>query len=106
MSTVNFVEPDGTKKVVVVEDGTSLMQAAVENDVIGIMGDCGGACSCATCHCFIEDGFFDKLEEPDPVEKSMLEFAADPQANSRLGCQVFMSDELDGIVVKLPESQY
>ncbi len=106
MPTVKFIEADGTEKIVEVTEGTSLMQAALENDVVGIQGDCGGACSCATCHCYIDESFASKTGEPDPIESSMLDFAVDPQPNSRLGCQVEVTEALSGIVVRLPASQY
>ena len=106
MVEVKFIEADGTEKVVEVHEGVTLMHAALDNDVTGILGDCGGACSCATCHCYIEDKFVSKLPEADDIEASMIEFATNPQPNSRLGCQVTVTEELSGIVVHLPESQY
>ncbi len=106
MVSIKFIEPNGTEKDVEVEPGTNLMNAALDNGVDGIQGDCGGACSCATCHCYIDEAFMAKLEGPGEIEESMIEFAADPQDNSRLGCQVAVTEELSGMVVRLPESQY
>ncbi|TGD71291.1 2Fe-2S iron-sulfur cluster binding domain-containing protein [Mangrovimicrobium sediminis] len=106
MASVKFIQPDGSEKIVDVPEGTSLMTAAIDNGVEGILGDCGGACSCATCHCYIDDAYFAKLPEAADVEKSMLEFAVEPKENSRLGCQVQVTEELSGLVVHIPESQY
>ncbi len=106
MVTVKFIQPDGVEKSIDVPEGTTLMTAAMDNGVEGILGDCGGACSCATCHCYIEEGYFEKLTPAADVEQSMIEFATEPKENSRLGCQVPLTEELSGIVVRLPESQY
>lgn len=106
MPLVTFVSHDGNKTEVNVESGSSLMQAAVENGVDGILGECGGVCSCATCHCYIDKAWRSKTGEPESMEKDMLDCVLDPQDNSRLSCQVQVSDELDGLVVHLPESQY
>ncbi len=106
MPTVKFIQPDGVEKIVEVAEGTSLMTAALENGVEGILGDCGGACSCATCHCYIDDEYFAQIPPAADVEQSMIEFAVEPQANSRLGCQVQVTEDVSGIVVRLPQSQY
>ncbi|WP_022958299.1 2Fe-2S iron-sulfur cluster-binding protein [Spongiibacter tropicus] len=106
MPLVTFVSHDGNKTEVNVEAGSSLMQAAVENGVDGILGECGGVCSCATCHCYVDNAWRSKTGEPESMEKDMLDCVLDPQDNSRLSCQVQVSDELDGLVVHLPESQY
>ncbi len=106
MVMITFIQPDGVEKTLDVEVGTTLMTAAVDNAVDGIQGDCGGACSCATCHCYIDDGYKDKIPAAEDVELSMIDFAIDPQPNSRLGCQVQVTEALEGMVVKLPESQY
>ena len=106
MPTVIFEKADGSSQEVHVENGTSVMQGAVDNMVDGILGDCGGCCSCATCHCYVDDAWVEKVGQPDDVEKDMLEFVIEPQPTSRLSCQIKMTDELDGLVVKLPESQF
>lgn len=106
MVAVTFIEPSGDEKVVDASPGSTLMRAAVDNDVNGILGDCGGACSCGTCHCYIDEKYLDLVGTPDVIESSILETAVDPQTNSRLGCQVTVTDELDGLVVRLPVSQY
>ncbi len=106
MVTVKFIQPDGVEKIVEVEEGTNLMTAALENGVDGILGDCGGACSCATCHCYIDDEFFPKIPPAEDIEQSMIEFASEPKENSRLGCQVQVTEDVSGIVVRMPDSQY
>lgn len=106
MAKITFIEPDGSEREVEVLEGTSIMQAALDNGVTGIMGDCGGACSCATCHCYIDEGYISQLPGVDAIEASMLDFAIDPQPNSRLGCQVTITETVSGIIVRMPQSQY
>ena len=72
----------------------------------GVLAECGGSCSCATCHCYVDEAWFEKVGEADGTEKIMLEMAIDPQPTSRLSCQIKVTEELDGLVVRLPESQY
>ena len=105
MPRIIFINHDGRDQEVHVAPGVSLMHAALDNGVGGILADCGGACSCATCHCYIDAAWQDKTGEPDDVEKQMLDFVLDPQPNSRLSCQIVLSEEHDGMVVRLPKSQ-
>ena len=105
MPSIKFVEADGREREIDAETGTSLMQVAVDNLVAGMLADCGGSCSCATCHCYIQDDYLDRLTPPDTLELEMLRCAVDPKANSRLSCQIDVTDQLDGMVVHLPESQ-
>jgi 2Fe-2S ferredoxin len=105
MPSVKFISHDGVEQEVHVAAGTSVMHAAVDNGVKGILADCGGACSCATCHCYVDDAWLEKTGAADDVETQMLEFVMDPQPNSRLSCQIIVRDELDGLVIRLPESQ-
>ena len=81
------------------------MQGAVENFIEGILADCGGACACATCHVYVDEAWVEKAGAPAPDEAAMLDMALDPAPNSRLGCQLTVTEELDGMVVRLPESQ-
>ncbi len=106
MPQVKFIEFNGTEHVVDANNGESIMLAATSNLVPGIDADCGGECSCATCHVIIEDEWQQKLEPASDSENSMLDLNPDRTANSRLSCQIPMSDDLDGIVVNLPEFQY
>lgn len=105
MPLVKFISDDGTEQEVHVTHGTSVMHAAIDNGVSGILADCGGACSCATCHCYVDEAWQGKTGAADEVEAQMLDFVLDPQANSRLSCQIVVSDELDGLVIRLPASQ-
>ena len=105
MPLVTFISHDGSEREVHVASGTTLMHAATDNGVPGILADCGGACSCATCHCYVDEDWQAKTGAADDVEAQMLEFVLDPQPNSRLSCQIIVSDELDGLVVRLPKSQ-
>ncbi|MDC0422462.1 2Fe-2S iron-sulfur cluster-binding protein [Hellea sp.] len=105
MPKINFVDSDGTNREVETKNGTSVMEAAVQNMIPGIDADCGGACACATCHVYVSNDWMRKLKAKDDMEDSMLDFAEDVQDNSRLSCQILMNDELDGITVTTPESQ-
>lgn len=105
MPKITFIDAAGTKRDVETKAGASVMEAAVQNMIPGIDADCGGACACATCHVYIGEGWLEKLKAKDDMEDSMLDFAEDVQENSRLSCQILMSDELDGLVVSTPEAQ-
>ncbi|MFC7049892.1 2Fe-2S iron-sulfur cluster-binding protein [Emcibacter nanhaiensis] len=105
MPVIKFISPDGDEQDVEVDNGTSIMQAAVDNSIEGIDGECGGTCSCATCHCYVDEAWMGKAGEADPVEQDMLEFVMDHRPNSRLGCQITMNDDLDGIIIRIPEEQ-
>jgi 2Fe-2S ferredoxin len=106
MARVTFVQPDGDTQEVDAADGTSAMRAALLGGIQGITADCGGEASCATCHVFVDKSWSATVGEPGLDEDDMLEFTAcDRQPNSRLSCQIRITDELDGLVLKLPESQ-
>lgn len=101
-----FIAFDGTTTQVEVDEGESLMQAAITNDINGIVGECGGSMMCATCHCYIDDAWLEAAGPRNDGEEDMLESAtSEVRPQSRLSCQVKMSAELDGIVVRLPETQ-
>ncbi|MDR6174171.1 2Fe-2S ferredoxin [Nocardioides zeae] len=107
MSTANFIEADGTAHAVDVPDGENLKQAAIDNLVPGIIGDCGGFAECGTCHGYVDEAYVDRLPAPSEDERLMLEGILAPvEANSRLTCQIPMTPQLDGIVVRLPEVQH
>jgi ferredoxin, 2Fe-2S len=105
MPRVYFNRIDGGVYEVDSTTGESLMQIAQNNAIPEIIGDCGGSLSCGTCHVYIDEAWTDRLPPPAANEKDMVECAVNPRENSRLSCQVFMTDELDGIVVRLPERQ-
>lgn len=101
-----YIEANGAEYEVDVEVGQSLMEAANENMIDGIIGECGGVCSCATCHVYVDEAWLGKLPPVGDMEESMLDMANDPQDNSRLSCQIEMSEALDGIILRLPASQF
>lgn len=102
---VTFVHPDGTRETHEARSGDSVMDCALDNGVKGIRAQCGGGCTCSTCHCYVESPWFERLPAPISDEEDMLEFAWERRPNSRLSCQVFVDDDLDGIVVHIPEQQ-
>jgi ferredoxin, 2Fe-2S len=106
MPRVTFITSSGERHDVTVPAGTTLMRAATDHGVPGIDGDCGGQCACATCHCFIESLWAAQLGARTAREVDMLNFVVDPRPDSRLGCQVAVTDALDGITVSLPEGQH
>lgn len=105
MPKVTYIDSEGTSREVDAKNGTSIMEAAVQNMIPGIDADCGGACACATCHVYVAEDWMSKLDPKDDMEESMLDFAEDVRETSRLSCQILLKDELDGIVVTTPESQ-
>ncbi len=106
MALIKYIEFNGTEHEVHVENGHTVMQGAVDNMIDGIVAECGGCCSCATCHCIVDDAWMDKVGKPGDVEDDMLDCVLERQPNSRLSCQITVSDKLDGLVVSLPESQF
>ncbi len=106
MATITYISHSGAEHQVEVENGQSLMQGAVDNLVDGIIGDCGGCCSCATCHVIVDEAWTDKTGSPSEAESEMLEAVPIPETTSRLGCQITVTNELDGLVVRMPEEQF
>lgn len=106
MAKITYIQFDGTENVVDVKPGLTVMEGAVKNNIRGIDADCGGACACATCHVFVDEAWVSKTGEKSAMEESMLDFAENVQDNSRLSCQIKITEELDGLVVRLPESQH
>jgi len=105
MAKITYISFSGTETTVDVKPGLSIMEGAVKNNVRGIDGDCGGACACATCHVYVDEAWRAKTGERSAMEETMLDFAENVEANSRLSCQIKVTEELDGLVVRLPESQ-
>ena len=106
MPKVTYIEYNGKEHEVEVEKGLSIMEGAVQNGVPGIDADCGGACACATCHVYVDQNWVEKTGEAEQMEQDMLDFAFDVTDQSRLSCQIKISDELDGLIVNLPEKQF
>ena len=106
MPKIKYIEHDGTEHDVDAELGISVMQTALNNLVPGIDADCGGECSCATCHVMVREDWMLKAGLPDDAEESMLDLNPERQSNSRLACQIFVSEDLNGLVLDLPEFQF
>ena len=106
MAKITYIEFDGPEHVVDVKPGLSVMEGAVKNNIPGIDADCGGACACATCHVYVDAAWQAKTGSKSAMEESMLDFAENVEDNSRLSCQIKVSDDLDGLTVRMPESQH
>lgn len=106
MPLVKYIEADGREYEVEIAEGSTLMQGAMDNMIDGILAECGGACSCATCHCYVDEAWTGKTGEVGDMEKEMLDAVMDQKDTSRLSCQIAVTAEMDGLVVRLPESQY
>jgi 2Fe-2S ferredoxin len=106
MPQITFVNADGTRTEVNARTGDSLMRAALDNGVEGLAAECGGCLSCATCHAYIAEDWIDRLTPPSEEEQVMVECAIDVRPTSRLTCQVEVTDDLDGVVVEIPATQY
>jgi len=106
MVQITFTDSEGTARTVDAEIGSTVMETAIKNDIPGIEAECGGACACATCHVYVEDGWMEKLPAMNDLERDMLDFAFDVKDNSRLSCQIKVSPELEGLVVRTPARQY
>jgi 2Fe-2S ferredoxin len=105
MPKITYIQPDGSEQTIEAKVGWSVMEGAIKNRVRGIDADCGGACACATCHVYVDEAWREKTGSASAMEESMLDFAEGVEANSRLSCQIKVKDELDGLIVRLPESQ-
>jgi 2Fe-2S ferredoxin len=105
MAKINFVDHSGETRVIDVENGATVMEAAIRNAIPGIEAECGGACACATCHVYVDEAWREKVGAPSPMEEDMLDFGFDVRPNSRLSCQIKVSDALDGLIVTTPERQ-
>ena len=106
MVKITYIEFDGTEHVVDVEVGMTVMEGARDNNIPGIEADCGGACACSTCHVYVDSNWVEKIPEKEDMEEDMLDFAYSPDENlSRLTCQLQVTEEIDGLIVRMPEKQ-
>ena len=105
MHKVNYKDFNGNSKTINVESGLSVMEGAIQNDIPGIDADCGGSMACATCHVYVEEKWLNKLPKAEDAENDMIDMAYNPKKNSRLSCQIILSDELEGLEVTTPEKQ-
>ena len=105
MPKITYIEHSGKSHVVEVPNELSVMEGAIQINIPGITADCGGACACATCHVYVDEKWFDKLKTKDEAEQDMLDMAFEPNKFSRLSCQISVSNELEGMIVKIPSKQ-
>jgi len=105
MVKIIFTDSEGTARIVDAEIGSTVMETAIKNDIPGIEAECGGACACATCHVYVDEAWLEKTGGPSPMEEDMLDFGYDVRSNSRLSCQIKVTEELDGLKVSTPEKQ-
>jgi ferredoxin, 2Fe-2S len=105
MPKITYIDSAGTARAIDAEVGATVMETAIKNDVPGIEAECGGACACATCHVYVDEVWREAVGGPSPMEEDMLDFGYDVKPNSRLSCQIKVTDALDGLVVRTPERQ-
>ena len=105
MTKITYIENNGKEHTVDVQNGLTVMEGAVQNDIPGIDADCGGSMACATCHVYVKDDWYNKLDEKSEGEDDMIDQAYDPKKNSILSCQITVSDKIEGLIVHLPEKQ-
>jgi ferredoxin, 2Fe-2S len=105
MPKITYIDNQENSKTIEVENGLSVMEGAVQNNIPGIDADCGGSMACATCHVYVEEKWFDKLPKAGDGEVDMIDMAIEPKKNSRLSCQLIVSDELDGLIITTPSKQ-
>ncbi len=105
MAKITYIEHNGKSHQIDVSNGLTVMEGAVQNNIPGIDADCGGSCACATCHVYVDENWFNKLPNKESAEEDMLDTAFEPKKFSRLSCQLTVTDELNGLVVKMPSKQ-
>ena len=105
MAKITYKDFQGNSKTIDVENGLSVMEGAVQNEIQGIDADCGGSMACATCHVYVKDEWLNKIHKAEDAEVDMIDMAYEPKKNSRLSCQIIVSDELDGLEITTPEKQ-
>ena len=105
MPKITYNDYQGNSKTIEVENGLSIMEGAIQKDIPGIDADCGGSMACATCHVYVEEKWFDKIPKAEDAEIDMIDMAFEPKKNSRLSCQIIISDELDGLTINIPSKQ-
>ena len=105
MAKITYKDFKGNSKTISVENGLSVMEGAIQNEIPGIDADCGGSMACATCHVYVKDEWFNKIPKAEEAEVDMIDMAYEPKKNSRLSCQIIVTDELDGLEITTPEKQ-
>ena len=105
MPKITYIDSNGNSKTIDIANGLSVMEGAIQNNIPGIDADCGGGMACATCHVYVKEEWLNKLDKPEDAEQDMIDMAFEPKKNSRLSCQLIVSDEMDGLVVNIPSKQ-
>ena len=105
MSKITYIDSNGNSKTIDVANGLSVMEGAIQNNIPGIDADCGGGMACATCHVYVKEEWLNKLDKPEDAEQDMIDMAFEPKKNSRLSCQLIVSNKLDGLIVTTPSKQ-
>ena len=105
MPKITYIDYQGSSKTIDIENGLTVMEGAIQNDIPGIDADCGGSMACATCHVYVEEKWLDKIPKAEEAEVDMIDMAFEPKKNSRLSCQLIVSNELNGLIVTTPEKQ-
>ena len=105
MPKITFKDSQGESKTIEVENGLSVMEGAIQNEITGIDADCGGSMACATCHIYVAEKWFDRIPKAEDAEVDMIDMAFEPKKNSRLSCQIIVGDELEGLEVTTPKKQ-
>ena len=105
MAKITYIDKDKNSKTIEVENGLTVMEGAIQNNIPGIDADCGGSMACATCHVYVEEKWLDKIPKAEEGEIDMIDMAYEPKTNSRLSCQLIVSNEFDGLIVTTPEKQ-
>jgi 2Fe-2S ferredoxin len=106
MARITFIQPDGSEQTVDGQPGMTVMETAKMNLIEGIEAECGGACACATCHVYVDPDWLERTGSPSEMEQDMLDFAFEVRLESRLSCQIKVTEELDGLIVRIPEKQF
>ena len=105
MSKITYIDSSGNSKTIDVANGLSVMEGAIQNNIPWIDADCGGGMACGTCHVYVKEEWLNKLDKPEDAEQDMIDMAFEPKKNSRLSCQLIVSDKLDGLIVTTPSKQ-
>ena len=105
MPKITYIDQTGISNTIEVENGLTVMEGAIQNNIPGIDADCGGSMACATCHVYVEDSWLNKLPKAEDAEQDMIDMAYKPNRNSRLSCQIIVTDEVEGLIVTTPEKQ-
>ena len=105
MAKIKYIDFQGNSKTIEIENGLTVMEGAIQNNIPGIDADCGGSMACATCHVYVEEKWLNKIPEAEEAEVDMIDMAIEPKKNSRLSCQIIVSDELEGLTITTPAQQ-